>query len=363
MCAQQDGSLSNVQTALHSRCTEAVVTESLTSGSLTIIGILSAFIVCLAIYRNARLRYGIHMYILSYAIIDLVMLLFVMPFTLGVLMKGEWIYSNSACRFQGYVISVLGILTLFTMTLTAIDRYLASTHQANYLTFSKRKYVCAALAICWLVSFSVPLSFTLDGNNFVLHHGYAVCREEVKNESYLRASILKLTVVVIPLVAIATCYCRASANLQKTCVNAERWAQEERRGKINSWKEEESKTRLFAALILGTLLFWVPTYACDMADAFTHKQCLPRSVYLLCTLLVNVSCCVKPLIIAHMDEDFAIEFKRILKLRKSRKVGIAESGVEGSKLEEDPKFMPETRKYYCKMEEGEFNRKTEESTV
>ncbi|XP_020619918.1 lipoyl synthase, mitochondrial-like [Orbicella faveolata] len=97
-----------------------------------------------------------------------------------------------------------------------------------------------------------------------------------------------------------------------------------------------------------------------MADAFTYKQCLSRSVYLLCTLLVNVSCCVKPLIIAHMDEDFVIEFKRILKLRESRKVGI-DSNVEGSKLEEDPKFMPETRKYYCKMEEGDFNIKTEES--
>jgi len=63
-----------------------------------------------------------------------------------------------------------------------------------------------------------------------------------------------------------------------------------------------------------------------------------------------------------MDEDFAIEFKRILKLRKSRKVGV-DSNVQGSKLEEDPKFMPETRKYYCKMEEDDFNIKTEESAV
>ena len=362
MRTQQDGSPSDLQTALHNRCAEAVVTESLTSGCLTIAGFLSSLIVCLAIYRNARLRYAIHMYVLSYALIDLVMSLLVMPFTLGVLIKGEWISSNSACRFQGYTISVLGILTLLTMTLTAIDRYMASTYQANYLTFFKRKYVCAALAVCWLVSFAVPLSFTLDGNNFVLHPGYGVCREEVKNKSYLRASILKFIVVVLPLVAIATCYCRASANLQKTYKNAERWAQDERTGNRNSWREEESKTRLFAALILGTLLFWLPTYACDIADAFTLEQCLPRSVYLVCTLLVNVSCCVKLLIIAHMDEDFAIEFKRILKLRKSRKVGI-DSNVEGSKLEEDPKFMPETRKYYCKMKEDDYNIKTEESTV
>ena len=79
-------------------------------------------------------------------------------------------------------------------------------------------------------------------------------------------------------------------------------------------------------------------------------------------LAVNVSCCIKPLIIALIDEDFAIEFKRILKLRKRRKVGI-DSDAEGSKVDEVPKFMPETRKYYCKMEEDEFNVKTEECTV
>jgi len=121
------------------------------------------------------------------------------------------------------------------------------------------------------VSFAVPLSFTLDGSNFVLHPGYAVCREEVKKESYLRASISQPLHVVIPLVVIATCYCRASANQQKTYVNAERWAQEERKEKMR-----EGRTRLFAALILGTLLFWVPTSACDIADAFTLKQCLPQ---------------------------------------------------------------------------------------
>ncbi|KAL9972090.1 hypothetical protein ACROYT_G018331 [Oculina patagonica] len=360
MCAQKDGS-SDLQTALRNRCAEVVVTESLTSGCLTIAGFLSGLIVCLAIYRNARLRYTIHMYILSYAVIDLVRSLFVMPFTLGVLIKGEWISSTSACQFQGYAISVLGILTLLTMTLTAIDRYVASTRLAQYLTYFKRKYVCVALAVCWLVSFAVPLSFTLDGNNFVLHPGYSVCREEIKNESYLRASILKIIVVVLPLVAIATCYCRASANLQKTFKNAKRWAQEGRMVNINSWKEEDSKTRLFAALILGTFLFCVPSYVCDIADAFTHEQCLPRSVYLLSTLFVNASCCVKPLIIANMDEDFAAEFKRILKLRKSRKV--IDINVEGRKLEEDPQFMPETRKYYAKMEEEDSNNKTEESTV
>ena len=60
--------------------------------------------------------------------------------------------------------------------------------------------------------------------------------------------------------------------------------------------------------------------------------------------------CIKPLINVHKDEDFAIEFKRIFKSWKNRKVGVDSKG-EGSKLDENPKFMPEIqykdRRMHC----------------
>lgn len=360
MCAHENGN-SDLQTALRNRCTETVVTESIISGCLTIAGFVSGLMMCLAIYRNARLRQTIHMYILSYAIIALVKSSLVMPFTFGVLVKGEWISSASVCQFQGYVISVLGIVTVLTMTMTAIDRYMANTHLAQYLTFFKRKYVCGALAVSWLISVAVPLSFTVTGSNFVFHPGYGICREEVKNDSYLKASILKITFVILPFIAIATCFCRATVNMQKTYKAAKVRAQEGRMVNINAWKEEENTTRLFAAFILGTVIFWVPNKVCEIVDAFTLEYCLPRSVYLLSTFFVNASCCVKPLIMASMYEDFKMEIKRILKLRKTRRV--IDISVEENSEAEDPKRMPETRKYYCEMKESEGEIKTDESTV
>lgn len=363
MCAHEDGA-SDLEAALRNRCTETVVTESIISGCLTIAGFLSGLIMCLAIYRNPRLQHTIHMYILSYAIIDLIKSSFVMPFTFAVLIKGEWISSTSMCQFQGYVTSILGIVTIVTMTMTALDRYVANTHLAQYLTSFKRKYVCGALAVSWLISFAVPLSFTITGNDFVFHPGYGICKEEVKNDSYLQASILKITFAVLPFVIIATCFCRAFVNMRKSYNTAKLHADKGRMVHTNAWREEESTTRLFAAFILGTVVFWVPTYVCDLVDSFTHDYCLPRSVYLLSTFIVKASCFAKSLIIVFMDEDFKMEFKRILKLRKTRK--IADVNVERNSEAEDPKLMPETRKYYCEMKESEDDAKTvqtDESTV
>lgn len=350
MCAHQEAS-SDLHTALRNRCTETVVTESSITGCLIIAGFLSGLIVCSAIYRNVRLRYTIHIYILSYAIIDLVTSLLVMPFTLGALIKGEWFSSESACQFQGYAISVLGIFTVLTMTLTAFDRYMASSRLSQYWTFFKQRHICFVLAVFWLFSSAIPLSSTLDRNDFVFHPGYGVCRSEAKNETYLRASILKIVIFIVPSVVIAICFYRAKLNIQRRFKDPKLWAQEGRMENLNAWKDEENKTKLIAAFILGTLFFWVPGYACDVADAFTNEKCLPRSIYLLSTFLFNVSHCVKPLIIAAIDGDFATEFKRILKFRKIRRV--VDVNVQGNKLGGDPKFMPETRKYYCQTEEDD----------
>ena len=361
MCAHGDGS-SDLQTALRNRCTETVVTESIISGCLSAAGFASSLMICLAIYRNARLRSTIHMYILSYAIINLMKSLLVMPLTLGILIKGEWISSSTAvCQFQGIFISVLGIETVLTMTMTAIDRYVAVAHLAQYLTLFKRKYACGALSISWLISFAVPLSFTITGNNFVFHPGYGTCREQATNDTYLQASILKLTFTVLPFCAIAACFCIAEVNAKKTYKAAKLRAKERRMVNISAWREEEGTTRLLAALILGNVVFWVPSYVCDLTDAFTHEYCLPRSVYLLSTLILNSSCFFKPFIIAFMDEDFKMEFKRILKLRKTRKV--VDINVERNSEFEDPKLMPETRKYYCETKELDYNTGPDESTV
>ena len=364
MCVHEDGA-SDLEAALRNRCTETIVTETIISGCLTIAGFASGLIMCLAIYRNPRLQHTIHMYILSYAIIDLIKSSFVMPFTFAVLIKGEWISSTSMCQFQGYFISIIGFVTIVTMTMTALDRYVANTHLAQYLTSFKRKYVCGALAVSWLISFAVPLSFTITGNHFVFHPGYSICREEVKNDNYLQASILKITFAVLPLAIIAACFCRATINIQKTYKTAKLRAEKGGMMHTNAWREEECTTRLFAAFILGNVAFWVPTYVCDLVDAFTHEYCLPRSVYLLSTFIANASCFAKSLVIAFMDEDFKMEFKRILKLRKTRRV--ADVNVERKSEAEDPKLMPETRKYYCETKESEEDDlktvQTDESTV
>ena len=361
MCGNDEGR-DDLRSALRKRCPETVVTEGIIMGFLTAAGFASSLLICLTICRNAKLRRTVHMYILSYAMIDLLKSTLVMPFTFGVILKGEWISSGSVCQFQGYIISILDIATVLTMSLAAVDRYVANIHLAQYLTLFKRKHVYGALTVSWLISIAVPLA---SGNGIHLHPGYGICREEVTNASYLKASILKIIFSVLPFITIAACFYGARVNMRRTYKSAKLRAKEGRMVSTNTWREQEATTRLFAGLTLGTVVFWVPSYICEMVDAFTHEYCLPRSVYFVSTLIANASCFTKPLIIAPMNEEFLVEFKRMLKLRKSRRI-VAFDLAGNHEQQLDTKQKPierRNKKYHCEMNTPDDDIKRTESSA
>ena len=59
--------------------------------------------VCIAVYKNTRLRTTTNLYIIELAISDLMSGVFVMPFAMGVLIKGEWVYGRVICYFHNVI--------------------------------------------------------------------------------------------------------------------------------------------------------------------------------------------------------------------------------------------------------------------
>ena len=96
-------------------------------GSLVILNILSLTgntLVCISVYKNARLRTTTNLYIIALALSDLLSAIFVMPLATVVLIKSEWVFSRGMCDllafFGGFVINVSPV----TMGVTAFNRYM-----------------------------------------------------------------------------------------------------------------------------------------------------------------------------------------------------------------------------------------------
>ena len=85
---------------------------------------LTGSIVCIAVYKNTRLCTTTNLYIIALAVSDLMSGVFVMPFTLGVLITGQWVYGRVICNFQAYIALFVVYISPVTMGLTAFNRYM-----------------------------------------------------------------------------------------------------------------------------------------------------------------------------------------------------------------------------------------------
>ena len=61
-----------------------------------VLSLTGNIMVCIAVCKNTRLRTTTNLYIIALALSDLMSGVFLMPFSLGVLITGEWVYGRGS---------------------------------------------------------------------------------------------------------------------------------------------------------------------------------------------------------------------------------------------------------------------------
>ena len=139
--------------------------------SMIIFNVLSLtgnIMVCIAVCKNTRLRTTTNLYIIALA-------LFLMPFSLGVLITGEWVYGRVICNFQAYMVMFVVYVSPVTMGLTAFNRYMriCKSEEQYKRIFSPWKSR-ALLACAWiLVACYIPVPKLTGLQDYVFVPGYA----------------------------------------------------------------------------------------------------------------------------------------------------------------------------------------------
>ena len=162
---------------------------------LNVLSLTGNIMVCIAVYKNTRLRRTTSLYIIALAVSDLMSAVFVMPFTLGVLITGRWVYGRVICYFNSCFTGFVVFASPVTMGLTAFDRYMriCKSEQQYKKIFSPRKSR-AWLACAWffIACYSaVPKLAGLQDYEFI--PGYTTCAVAHLSES---GKIIHYTIVI-----------------------------------------------------------------------------------------------------------------------------------------------------------------------
>ena len=133
-------------------------------------------LICIAVYRNEMLRTSTNLYLISLAMSDIINAVIVMPLTVGVLITGEWPYSEAVCDFHAFFTLFSVYVSPTTMGLTAFNRYVRIVKPQNYpRIFSEARSKIYVAAIWLTVAGYVSIPKMAGWTDYGFFAGYAVC--------------------------------------------------------------------------------------------------------------------------------------------------------------------------------------------
>ena len=107
---------------LATRSISSTIGESFLQAFIVSVGTLGNVAVLLVLYKNHRLRNITAYFVISLAISDIIMLDICAPFSLSVLIVGDWIFGYLICQIQGFLILWVACASIGTLALVAINR-------------------------------------------------------------------------------------------------------------------------------------------------------------------------------------------------------------------------------------------------
>lgn len=137
-----------------------VILQTITAALTTVASLIGNSLVCVAFYRNSRLRTVTNVYVLSLAIADLTVASLVYPFSTIASGFRRWPFSHNFCQFSGFLVYYWAQVSLCVLALTSINRYFCVVKPHWYATFFTRKKTALSIFSVWIFLFIFYLTFT-----------------------------------------------------------------------------------------------------------------------------------------------------------------------------------------------------------
>ena len=273
-------------------------------------------LVCLAFYRNRRLRTITNYYVLSLAIADIMMATLCYPFYAIASGLRRWPFNYNFCQFTEFVTQYWIQVSVFILTISSINRYFCVVKPNRYsLYFSKNKTTASVLAV-WcltfvealLVTLFTPIIYQWSPNNLY-------CRATALDERTERTVYLFFGCVhIVAMIVVAFCYSKVHRFVkQHNATIAPSLEDGNSPGTIRA--QEIKASRLLFAAVLGFCISNIPFVIFSMSH-YGFRVSIPPSAQSIYPLLGSFSSWINPLIYGVMNRAMRREFWKIMLCRK-----------------------------------------------
>ena len=301
---------------LTSRSLAVTIVEVSSLMILNVLSLLGNTLVCILFYKNARLRTTTNLYIIALAVSDLLSAIFVMPFGIGVLISGEWIFGGTMCEIGAFFVCFVAYVSPATMSLTAINRYfrICQSDQQYRKYFSPWKSRIW-LACVWIFVACYAVIPKLAGlQDYAFVSGYGICALAFLSETgkIINYCIVLGLLLAFPLTAAIVSYIKVAKMIRQHNeeVSTKIPKESQRKARISAREIKLSKS-LFV-VVFAFMMCWAPFWVIIVFKRFRVGSGMPRNIQLFCLFLLYLSNTINPFIYAGMNPVFRKEFRKVV---------------------------------------------------
>jgi len=285
---------------------------------MTVLSLAGNSLVCLALYRNRRLRKATNFYVLSLSVNGLIMSTFGFPFLSIASGLRKWPFSANVRQFNGFVTYYAAGVSLGTLTLTAINRYVCVVKPKLYPVRFTKKRTLYSIVFLWLSIFTLGLIATLRTPiSFEWHPENLFCtmtRNKLDANRVLQFAFV--IVILLPLGTILYCYGSTywTIRLHKAAVSPSLQA-ENRQGTVGA--HEIRASRVLLASVIGYCLCWTPSIAVSILRRVIQFN-MPGVWISFSALIAASGSWINPVIYGVMNRAMRKEFYNILRCHQNQ---------------------------------------------
>ncbi|XP_022785226.1 melatonin receptor type 1A-like [Stylophora pistillata] len=233
-----------------------------------------------------------------------------MPFWIMSLYKGKWNLSQKWCEVSASVLDTLGLASILTMSLIALNRYVKVVKRALYIKlFPSKRFAWLCSGVVWLVSVLIATPPLYGWGKMSYDPDYFHCTFNWKEGHYSYAMLIG-GVFNTTTFAIFYCYWKIYQTVKESTDNVNANVAQNGVGAPRFHRTDVKVLKSCFAVVCSFLLTWCPTAISVFvisAGVYIPHEALKVSTYLLFS-----SSLVNPIIYGIMNPQFKEAFKKVL---------------------------------------------------
>ena len=304
-----------LEMSLGNRKLGTIVFETTICVAIAAFAFLGNALLCFSLYKTPGFRAPQNYYIANLAAADMLFAVLCMPFFLGALIKGKWIFGETFCQIEGSLVFILVNASLSTMTLIAVNRFFKMSQSVNnYPKIYSGRNILLSILLAWTVSISVVLAvFSFENRPFRFHPGKFLCFLDMENQGvrfYTLGAYVAVCAVVFPVMIL--CYFKVYRKVKAHFDEIANSGHQASRSFLN----EAKITKMLFVTLVAFLVCWTPAIITDIFDAFHGQYSLPRQVYFWQIVLYASSSAINPIIYGFMRRELRMAYKEVLTCKR-----------------------------------------------